>query len=260
MSEENIRGHFVWHELMTTDPGAAKAFYTAIVGWKTKEWEGGDQPYTLWMWGESRMGGLMKLPDEGMPPHWLAYIGTPDVDATTARAKELGGKVMMEPTDIPTIGRFSILQDPYGATFAAFTPLPTQSPQPAAEPGLGDFSWHELTTKDYNAAFDFYSDLFGWEKTSAMDMGPAGVYQMFGQNGVPYGGIYNQMPEMQGPPAWLNYICVKDVHPLTEKIKEHGGQVINGPMEVPGGDWITMGIDPQGAPFAIHHRAAKAQS
>ena len=262
MSEKNIRGCFVWHELMTTDPKAAKAFYTAIVGWKTKEWEG-PNPYTLWMWGDTQMGGLMELPraaqETGARPSWLAYVGTPDVDATTARARELGATVLMEPTDIPTIGRFSVLQDPQGASFAAFSPIPTQSPRPAAEPGLGDFSWHELATTDYAAAFDFYSDLFGWEKTSAMDMGPAGVYQMYGQNGQPYGGIYNKMPEVPGPPAWLHYIRVENVHPLTEKIKEHGGQVINGPMEVPGGDWITMGIDPQGAPFAVHHKGA-AQS
>jgi predicted enzyme related to lactoylglutathione lyase len=262
MAEENIRGRFVWHELMTTDPEAAKAFYTAVIGWKTKEWEG-PKPYTLWMWGESQMGGLMELPKEaqamGMRPYWLAYVGTPDVDAAAARARELGAKILMEPADIPTIGRFSIVQDPQGASFAAFTP--SQSPKPATEPGLGDFSWHELVTTDYAAAWDFYSDLFGWESPPewSMDMGPAGVYKMYGLDKHMYGGIYNKMPEMPGPPAWLHYIRVENVHPVTEKIKEQGGQVTNGPMEVPGGDWITMGIDPQGAPFAVHHKGAGAK-
>jgi predicted enzyme related to lactoylglutathione lyase len=263
MAGDDIRGRYVWHELMTTDPEAAKAFYTAVIGWKTKAWEG-PNPYTLWMWGDSQMGGLMELPREarehGARPHWLAYIGTPDVDATTARAQELGATVLMPPTDIPTIGRFSILQDPQGASFAAFTPQ--GGPRPETEPGLGDFSWHELATTDQNAAWSFYSDLFGWEspKEWSMDMGPDGVYQMYGRNEMMYGGIYTKRKETPGPPAWLSYIRVENVHSLTEKIKEHGGQVINGPMEVPGGDWITMGIDPQGAPFAVHHKGAGSQS
>jgi len=260
MAEENIRGRFVWHELMTTDPEAAKAFYTAVIGWKAKEWEG-PNPYTLWIWGESQMGGLMELPkqarDMGAPPSWMGYIGTPDVDATTARARELGATVPVPPSDIPTIGRFSVLQDPQGASFDAFTPNGEARPETA--PGLGDFSWHELATTDQNAAWDFYSDLFGWEKTSAMDMGPAGVYQMFGHGGFVYGGIYNKAKESPGPPAWLHYIRVEDVHRTSEKIKEHGGQVVNGPMEVPGGDWVAMAVDPQGAPFAVHHKA-QAQS
>ncbi len=255
MSEENIRGRFVWHELMTTDTEAAKAFYTAIIGWGTKAWEG-PVPYTLWMWGESQMGGLLELPKEardmGTPPHWLSYIGTPDVDATTARARELGAKALMEPTDIPTIGRFAILQDLQGASFAVFTP--SQAAKPETAPGLGDFSWHELVTSDRQAAWDFYFDLFSWENPPEwnMDMGPDGVYQMFGRNGTMYGGVYTKA---KTPPAWLPYIRVEDVHSTSEKVKEHGGQIVVAPMEVPGGSWIAVGIDPQGASFAIHHAA-----
>lgn len=261
MAEENIRGRFVWHELMTTDPEAAKAFYTAVIGWETKAWEGGDQPYTLLMWGDSRMGGLMKLSPEaqamGARPFWIAYIGTPDVDATTDRARELGATIHKPPSDIPTIGRFSVIQDPQGASFAAFTPTPQDGPRPETKPGLGDWSWHELATTDRAAAWDFYSDLFGWENPPEwnMDMGPDGVYQMYGRNGTMYGGIYNKGTDTPGPPAWLNYIHVEDVHRTSEKVKEQGGQIVIGPMEVPGGSWVAVGIDPQGAPFAVHHAA-----
>ncbi len=257
MAEENIRGRFLWHELMTTDPEGAKAFYSAVIGWKPKAWEG-PNPYTLWMWGDSRMGGLMELPEqaraEGGRPFWIAYIGTPDADATTARARELGAKIHKEPSDIPTIGRFSIIQDPQGASFAAFTPTPQDGPRPETKPGLGDWSWHELATTDRAAAWDFYSDLFGWENPQEwnMDMGPDGVYQMYGRNGMMYGGIYTKRKETPGPPAWLYYVSVKDVHNTSEKVKEHGGQITNGPMEVPGG-MVAMAVDPQGAPFAVHH-------
>src|SRR5262245_32595642 len=198
MAGENIRGRFVWHELMTTDPEAAKAFYTAVIGWGTKEWEG-PNPYTLWLWGESQMGGLMELPKEaraqGARPYWIAYIGAPDVDATTSRARELGATVDVPPTDIPTIGRFSMLQDPQGASFNAFTP--GGEARPETPPGLGDFSWHELATTDQKAAWSFYSDLFGWQSPAewSMDMGADGVYQMYGRNGLMYGGIYTKRKE-----------------------------------------------------------------
>jgi hypothetical protein len=85
-----------------------------------------------------------------------------------------------------------------------------------------------------------------------MDMGPLGTYQMYGlSSDAPMGGIYNKPAEMPMP-AWLPYAMVDDATAGAERVKKAGGQVINGPMEVPGGDWIAQGIDPQGAMFAIH--------
>ena len=85
-----VRGRFIWHDLMTTDPDAAKAFYTAVVGWGKQDWPGTTPPYTMWMAGETMVGGVMQLPDEavqmGSPPHWLTYIETPDTDETFAQA------------------------------------------------------------------------------------------------------------------------------------------------------------------------------
>lgn len=256
MSEQSSRGRFVWHDLMTPDIEAAKTFYTAITGWGTQTWEQSNPPYRMWTAGETPIGGSMRLPDEavagGARPHWLAYVTVPDVDAAVARAQELGAQVMRPPTDIPTVGRFGVIADPQGASIAVYKPASSQ-PAPEGMPPVGDFSWHELATTDAEAAFGFYADLFGWEKISAMDMGPAGVYQLYGRQGQPpVGGIYNKPAEMAGPPAWLHYIRVPDVHKAAEAIKTHGGQVINGPMEVPGGDQIVMGIDPQGGPFAVH--------
>jgi predicted enzyme related to lactoylglutathione lyase len=255
MSEPSSRGRFVWHDLMTTDPDAAKAFYTAVAGWGTQVWEASTPPYIMWTAGETAIGGARRLPDEavasGAKPHWLAYVSVPDVDATVARAQELGAKVMVKPTDIPTVGRYSVLSDPQGASIAVFKPSNAQ-PAPEGMPPVGDFSWHELATTDAEAAFRFYSELFGWEKTTSMDMGAMGVYQMYGRNGQTLGGMLNKTAEMPGPPAWLHYIRVPDVHKAAEAIRSHGGQVIHGPMEVPGGDEIVMGIDPQGGMFAVH--------
>ncbi|MGE5232025.1 MAG: VOC family protein [Deltaproteobacteria bacterium] len=253
MPQTVSRGRFVWHELMTPDPEAAQKFYTQVVGWKTEAWDQ-NTAYIMWMTDSGPIGGLMTLPAEaklqGAPPHWLAYISTPDVDATVADAARLGGRVLKPATDIPEVGRFAILADPQSAVFAAFTPL---SPMAQSDtPQVGGFSWHELATTDPAAAFGFYQTLFGWEKTDAMDMGPNGVYQMFGWDGKSMGGVYRKPKEMPSPPNWLGYVHIRDTNKAIEKIKKAGGKVLNGPMEVPGGDLIAQGIDPQGAAFAVH--------
>lgn len=253
----DVRGKFLWYELMTTDPGAATDFYRGVIGWGAQAMEGGETPYTMWTVGERPVGGMMQLPEEaqaqGAPPHWLPYVGTPDVDATVGRASELGGSVLVPPTDLPDVGRFAVLADPQGAVFAVFAPG-AEHPMPAGPRQSGDFSWHELATTDHEAAFDFYHDLFGWEKAEAMDMGEAGIYQMYGspESEHPLGGMFNKPTEMPGPPAWLCYTTVADVTPTSERVKELGGQVLNGPMEVPGGDMIATCMDPQGAMFALH--------
>lgn len=265
MPNSDLRGRFVWYELNTTDPEAAKDFYTKLIGWSTTKFRDASPdwpPYDVWMKGEASVGGVMPLPEQakqmGAPPHWLAYIGTPDVDQTVTRATELGAQVYFGPADIPTVGRIAVIADPQGAVFAAFTPA---SEAPAAEGPAkpGEFSWHELTTTDHEAAFNFYHELFGWEKQDAMPMGELGVYQMYGRNGTMLGGMYNRTPEMgEIPPNWLVYVKVDDVHKSVDEVKQNGGQVLNGPMEVPGGDWIAQCMDPQGAAFALHSTPAQA--
>lgn len=250
----DYRGRFLWYELMTGDPEGAIAFYSGIIGWGTQGWDGGDQPYTMWMQGETPVGGLMELPAEaaaaGAPPHWRAYIGTPDVDATAARAVELGAQVLVPTMDLPEVGRMTILSDPQGAVFAAYQPA--NDPPPETPLATGNFSWHELATSDREAAWAFYSELFGWQTTEEMDMGEGNIYHMYGRpGGPPLGGIFNRTPEMPAT-AWTLYVTVEDCGVAIEAVKAAGGQLLMGPIEVPGGDMIAYCMDPQGATFAVH--------
>ena len=252
MSNADIRGRFIWHELVTTDPDAASDFYSKVVPWKTQD--SGMPSYTLWMAGKTQVGGLTGLPDgaeAGSPPHWIVYIATPDVDATVAEAERLGGKVVKSASDIPNMGRFAVLADPQGATFAVYTPPGGPPPQGSGgSNGPGEFTWHELATTDYAAALEFYVELFGWEKGPAHDMGAMGIYQIIEQHGAQVGGVYN----LQGPPTpphWLSYVQVADCEKATAASKSAGGRVLHGPIEVPGGSWITMMVDPQGGAFAV---------
>lgn len=262
MPSSDIRGRFVWYELLTTDVDAAVDFYAGVIGWGTEVFAGAGEPYTMWKVGDRPIGGIMKMPEEALEqggrPHWLPYIATPDVDATVERARERGARVYVAPRDIPSVGRFAVLADPQGAIFAAFTPGSDESGR-QGPPRRGEFSWHELATTDREAAFDFYSDLFGWEETDRMDMGEAGIYQMYGRVGSPLGGMFTKPAEVPGPATWLLYALVDDVNGAVERVKGAGGQVLNGPMEVPGGDWIAQCLDPQGAAFAVHHRGDAAE-
>lgn len=255
MSNAEIRGRFVWHELMTTDPQAAGAFYSKVLPWKTQP--SGMPDYTLWVSGKTQAGGLMAQPESarqtGAPPSWLLYIGTPDVDGTAAAAERLGGKVLKAPADIPNVGRFAVLSDPQGAAFAVFTPGPM--PDGAAPPS--DFSWHELATSDQQGAVTFYSELFGWSRGAAHDMGPAGTYQLIEHGGTQVGGIYKLM-DTSKPPHWLTYIQVTSVDKAAAAAKAAGGRVTQGPMEVPGGSRIAQILDPQGGAFAVHEPARQS--
>jgi predicted enzyme related to lactoylglutathione lyase len=148
------------------------------------------------------------------------------------------------------MGRFAVLADPQGATFAVYTP-PGPPPEGSTDPcGPGVFNWHELTTTDYAAALDFYVALFGWEKGPAHDMGSMGIYQIISLGGAQIGGIYN-LHAPSTPPHWLSYVGVVDCAKATAAAKAGGARVLNGPMEVPGGSWISMLMDPQGGAFAV---------
>lgn len=251
----NTSGQFVWYDLMTPDVDAATGFYKEVVGWGTQDWDG-PAPYTMWTASGAPIGGVVPLTAEhaaaGVVPHWMAYISVADVDAIVEKARNKGATVVAEPRDIPDTGRFAVIRDPQGALIAVYKPV---NESPAGEPGIGQFSWHELLTTDRVAAFDFYSDLFGWEMTSDFDMGGTmGIYQMFGQNGIPYGGMMNNPPDNPMPPNWLLYVRVEDLHTAVERVKQLGGQILFGPMEVPGGDEVATALDPKGTAFGLHQR------
>lgn len=254
----DYRGRFAWYELMTNDVDAARAFYTEVIGWgvQSQSMEGSTEPYYMWTTPAGPpMGGLMALPEEtkalGVPPNWSSYIGTPDVDAAVARVKELGGQVHVGPMDIPEVGRFAIVADPQGAAFGMLQHLePPGTPLEQAK--LGEVSWHELMTTDREAAWKFYEAMFGWKHISSMDMGEMGTYFMFGIGEHTLGGMFNMSADMPAPPHWVYYVHVDDADAAVERVKARGGQVVYGPMDVPGGDRVAQFIDPQGAVFAVH--------
>ena len=251
-----VLGRPLWYELMTTDMKAAEAFYSAVVGWKTAPFEGAGQPYTMFSRsGDVPVGGVMTRPDEvKAPPFWAMYVGVPRIEDAAAGIERLGGKAHTEVIAIPNVGRLQMMVDPQGAGFYIYEPASSDQ-RPEAAPEVGEASWHELMTTDWQAAMKFYEQVFGWQPGEAMDMGPMGTYQMFNRPHGMIGGMMNKPSEMANvPPNWQIYFRVPDVHAAAERIKANGGKILNGPMEVPGGDWVVNAMDPQGAAFGLHAR------
>ena len=254
------RGKIVWHDLMTTDTRAAISFYGKLMGWGTMPFDK-DPSYLMWTNHGEPLGGVVPLPEEsrrmGTPPSWLMYVGVPSVETTVQQARTMGARVLVGPGDIPDGGRYAIVADPQGAVFAVYSGT-QPTPDAEVEPKPGEFSWHELVTNDWQAAWRFYEPLFGWVKADAMDMGPAGIYQMFSRKGRLLGGMYNRPPDVPAP-NWLCYASVNSADDAAAKTLKLGAKVVQGPMEVPGGDRIAVILDPQGASFALHSRSGAAK-
>jgi predicted enzyme related to lactoylglutathione lyase len=254
---DSARGRIVWYELLTTDMAAAEKFYSTVVGWTISAFDQSPQPYHMFnRAGEIPVGGVMTIPP-GMnfPPHWGMYVAVDKLEEAVARIKQLGGNELGPVIEVPGVGRMQTMRDPQQAAFSVYEASTPHQPDAPRE--VGDVSWHELMTTDAAAALGFYSQLFGWKESTAMDMGPMGKYHIFKGGSYDLGGIMNKPKEMTNvPPHWGVYFRVPDVDATAERVKANGGQVVNGPMEVPGGDRVVNCVDPQGAYFSLHARKA----
>ena len=190
----------------------------------------------------------------GVPPHWIAHVQVENVDATAALAKKLGGNIHKAPEDIPTVGRFAVIGDPQGASISIFHPSSDMTLHDTSKPQ--EFCWNELLTSDSLSAFKFYSELFGWKILQEMDMGPMGVYRIFGVGDKQLGGMMTIPPGTPMPPAWMFYIETESLDSASAKATRAGARLMNGPMDVPGGRIVQM-MDPQGVAFALHQVVAK---
>ena len=187
-----------------------------------------------------------------MPPFWAMYVAAPRFDDAVAHIKRLGGSELSPVIDRPTVGRMQMVQDPQGAAFYLMQPASSEQ-TPETDPQPGEGSWHELMTTDAPAAMRFYNHVFGWQPSEAMDMGEMGKYQMFNRPHGMIGGMMNKPPAMADvPPHWAIYFLVPEINAAVERVKANGGKILNGPMEVPGGDRIVNAMDPQGAAFSLH--------
>jgi len=252
-----VANGFIWYELLAADKASAEAFYRAVVGWSAADAGGPNAGYTLFSAADRPAAGALTLPADaclsGEDPCWIGYVMVDDVDAAAAGVAEAGGSVHKQPADIEGVGRFAVVADPGGAVFGLLAPQPMGSPPPPL-PRMtpGHCGWHELYAADGDAAFGFYADRFGWSESATMDMGAMGTYRIWSAEpgGEALGGMMTR-PAQMPKPAWLFYFVVDSADAAADRIRAAGGQVTNGPMDVPDGSRIVQGTDSQGAAFAL---------
>jgi predicted enzyme related to lactoylglutathione lyase len=241
-----MAGDFVWYDLQTSETAGSKRFYTGLLGWTTEtDPMAAGMDYAMWKSNGQGIGGVMPLEEEakrmGAQPAWIVYISVPNADAAVQKCQSLGGRVHVPATDIPNTGRFAIVADPQGAAFAVFEPHGTQP---------GDWKdpcgWHEIATSDVDAGWRFYEQMFGWRKTSAMEMPSGGVYQMFAGSKGDIGGMMKKSDQSPSS-AWVSYFSCRDARAVYAEAMKQGVTSIYAPMQVPGGGWAALIVDPQGA-------------
>jgi len=245
-------GRFIWHELMIADPAPAAKFYEGLLGWTVQEVPMGAMgTYRLFLHEGKQVAGCMQSPP-GVPPHWLVYVGVEDDEASARRIVELGGKIMVPPTEVPGMLRFAIAMDPQGAAFGIMRGLGPEPPAYDGPPRPGTFVWDELHTKDQAAAGKYYGDLFGW--TGFVADGDPMKYWHWKNADKDIGGMMNLMSP-HAPPHWLGYIGVSDVDASTAKVRALGGKVHMEPMEIEKTGKFSVVEDTTGAHFALFRSA-----
>jgi predicted enzyme related to lactoylglutathione lyase len=245
-------GTFCWVELMTTDGDGAKSFYQKLFGWQTHDDPVGEgMVYTMLLKDGRNVAALYprntQQQQAGVPPNWTHYVSVADADATAARARKHGGRIVLEPVDIYDIGRMAIFQDPGGATLGIWQPKRSIGAQIRGE--SGSFCWNELMTRDPGKAGAFLQQVFDWQ---AQDSPMGGTsYTMFINGGQPTAGmieIQREWGEMSS--NWLVYFAVDGCDATVAMAVATGGSLMAGPYDIEVGR-IALIRDPQGAPFGI---------
>ena len=237
-----------WVDLGTPDIPKAIEFYSGLFGWQIEQ--GGPETggYSIALLRGTPVAGLGPQMNPG-PPYWTTYVQVSSTDDTIEKAKAAGGTVLMEPMDVMDAGRMAVIADPIGAVISVWQTI--QFPGAAIVNEPNSYSWSELITTDMGESKKFYGAVFGWGSETHGEGGPMAYTEWkIGDRSV--GGMMEKPPMMPAevPPHWGVYFSVDGTEAAMDKVKELGGQVIMGPMDVEPGK-IAVVQDPQGAVFNI---------
>jgi uncharacterized protein len=237
-----------WADLNVPDVAAAKAFYSAVLGWEYQDSGEEYGGYVLAVRGDAPAAGIGPQPEPGMTAAWTLYIASDDVDKTAAAVTENGGTVVLAPGDVGPIGRMAIAADPTGAVFGVW-----QHGQHIGA-GLvneaGGLSWDDLRSHDPDAARAFYSQVFGYRTEPLAEAGRDYSLFMIADSEVPLGGMGGMMGAEQLPSHWLVYFGVADASAAVAAAEAAGGTVLVPAFDTPYGRMAGL-QDPDGAVFWV---------
>jgi uncharacterized protein len=240
-------GTFSWIDLATTDVESAKGFYGKLFGWEYDDMPAGEGlTYSMAKIDGASVAAIAEDTTGQAPPHWNSYITVDDVDATAARAGELGGKLVAEPFDVLDAGRMAVIADPTGAFVALWQAKDNIGA--GFVNAHGALSWNDLNTNDADTARSFFSELLGWTYEQVSEEPPYWVIQNGGRSN---GGVrVFTEEEANFPPHWLPYLGSDSTDATASTATEAGGSVLVAPFDLPAGR-VAVLADPQGAAFGV---------
>ena len=241
-----------WVDLAVPDVPAALRFYTAVLGWSFVDTGPELGNYQIAQVRGHAAAGIGPLMQEGQPSAWTIYLASDDADATAKAIAEHGGRVLVEPMEIPGTGRMVIAVDPTRAAFGVWQATEMIGAGVYNEPG--SLVWEDARLPDPAAAKRFYADVFGYTYR-AVEGAPAD-YETFGTGGDPFGGMGGLMGGPEGTPGhWVAYFSVSDVDAAVTAAESAGGSIAMAPVDTPFGRMAAI-ADPFGATFSVHAQLA----
>jgi hypothetical protein len=243
-------GRFVWHDLVTRDAAACRAFYGALLGWEFSQTTREGHPYFLARSGGAFVGGIVPLEGQGSSPAaWLSYLAVPDLDKAVAFVGSAGGKVLAAPRAVGAYGRVAVVSDPQGAPIG-LAGVSVDLPGEPATPPVHHFFWMEHLARDAGAALAFYKTLAGFD-SSVRTLPSGGEYHVL-ETDRPRAGLF-QIPAdaTMIDPNWLPHVRVEDPAALAAKAESLGGKVLLAPRPELRGGTVAVVADPTGGAIAL---------
>lgn len=237
-----------WVDLASPDVDASVRFYGELFGWTADPGSPEFGGYRMLRSNGKQVAGVGPIMNPGQPPSWTTYVQVDDAAATSEKAKQAGGQVLVEPMQVGDAGSMAILQDPTGAVFGLWQPGQHRGAEVFNTPV--SLTWNELSTRDPEAAKRFYSAVFGWDPQTNGE--GEQQYTEWKLSGKSIGGMMRtpaQVPPSV-PPYWLSYFTVSDADGTVRKAEQLGATVLVPRMDIPQGTFAVLS-DPAGATFAI---------
>lgn len=244
----NDAGRFIWHDLMTENLARSKEFYGLLLGWQFQTVRETEPAYVAIKHGSEFIGGMVavKREEPAVPvSQWLSYIAVDDPEATVAKAKTAGARVLREPFDAADIARAAVIADPQGAAvgFARFNKA-----RPENKPTPGGWLWMEYVATDPDAAMAFYGDVIGYQHEQVANQGNA-VYHVMSL-GKPKAGLFKS-PFERVRSNWLPYVLVDDPAAMAARAQSLGGTILVAPRPDLRKGTLAIIADPTGAAIAL---------
>jgi predicted enzyme related to lactoylglutathione lyase len=242
-----IPGKFVWHNLITADAEAARAFYGGLFGWEFESQKGGR--YTVISHRGRNIGGIVDVRKDGHAPkaaRWLSAMSVADLDASLAAVKEAGGKQLEAPVQVAGIGRVVTIEDADGAVLHLLAS--NGGDPPDTEPPVDTWLWHELLANHADRALDFYATAFGY-RVKPLEKKPDAAYRVLWSAGEPRAGVIENPFETRS--LWVPYVRVADPSALIDRVLALGGRVLIEPSPDVREGTLALVLDPSGAPLAL---------